>query len=223
MRRVVALAFLAMFALFASTSAYGQAVYGNIVGSVTDTSGAVVANAKVTITDTGRGVSVSTITNESGNFTQRFLIVGRYQVRVEAQGFKAAVQEVGVSVDQEVSLDIKLQPGAVSEEVTITAEAPLLKTERADVAITFSEKSLTTLPLLNRRFTSVEIFTPGVTAWPGQTAASEDPQGSYRKIVNGQSFAGTSHLLDGTDNHDSMLGLIVINPTLESVTEAKVT
>ena len=223
MRRTVAITFLALFALFASTSAYGQAVYGNIVGTVTDSSGAAVPNAKVTITDTNRGVSVNTTTNESGNFSQRFLIVGRYQVRVEAQGFKAAVQEVGVSVDQEVSLEVKLQPGAVSEEVTITAEAPLLKTERADIAVTFSEKSLTTLPLLNRRFTSVELFTPGITTWPGQTAASEDPQGSYRKIVNGQSFAGTSHLLDGTDNHDSMLGLIVINPTLESVTEAKVT
>ncbi|HMV84144.1 MAG TPA: TonB-dependent receptor [Blastocatellia bacterium] len=223
MRKAAAMLFLALLTLLSTTAAFGQAVYGNIVGTVTDQSGAAVPNAKVTITDTGRGVSVNTTTNESGNFTQRFLIVGRYQVRVEMQGFKASVQEVGVSVDQEVSLDIKLQPGAVSEEVTITAEAPLLKTERADVAITFSEKSLTTLPLLNRRFTSVELFTPGVTAWPGQTAASEDPQGSYRKIVNGQSFAGTSHLLDGTDNHDSMLGLIVINPTLESVTEAKVT
>lgn len=223
MRKAAAMLFLALLTLLSTTAAFGQAVYGNIVGTVTDQSGAAVPNARVTITDTGRGVSVNATTNESGNFTQRFLIVGRYQVRVEAQGFKASVQEVGVSVDQEVSLDIKLQPGAVSEEVTITAEAPLLKTERADVAITFSEKSLTTLPLLNRRFTSVELFTPGVTAWPGQTAASEDPQGSYRKIVNGQSFAGTSHLLDGTDNHDSMLGLIVINPTLESVTEAKVT
>ena len=205
------------------TAAYGQAVYGNIVGAVTDPQGAAVPNAKVTITDLGRGVTVTATTNESGNFNQRFLIVGRYQVKVEAQGFKSAVQEVSVSVDQEVSLDLKLQTGQVSEQVTITAEAPLLKTERSDVAVTFSEKSLTSLPLLNRRFTSVEIFTPGVTAWPGQTAASEDPQGSYRKIVNGQSFAGTSHLLDGTDNHDSMLGLIVINPTLESVTEAKVT
>ena len=223
MRKAAAMLFLALLTLFSTTTAFGQAVYGNIVGTVTDQSGAAVPNAKVTITDTGRGVSVNTTTNESGNFTQRFLIVGRYQVRVEVQGFKVAVQEVGVSVDQEVSLDIKLQPGQVSEEVTITSEAPLLKTERADVAITFSEKTLTNLPLLNRRFTSVEIFTPGVTAWPAQTAASEDPQGSFRKVVNGQSFAGTSHLLDGTDNHDALLGLIVINPTMESITEAKVT
>lgn len=222
-RKATTFVVLALVALLASVPALGQAVYGNIVGSVTDPQGAAVPNAKVTITDLGRGVVVTATTNESGNFNQRFLIVGRYQVKVEAQGFKSAVQEVGVSVDQEVSLTLKLETGQVSEQVTITAEAPLLKTERSDVAITFSEKAMTQLPLLNRRFTSVEIFTPGVTAWPGQTAASEDPQGSFRKIVNGQSFAGTSHLLDGTDNHDALLGLIVINPTLESVTEAKVT
>ena len=128
--------------LLAFLAAFGQAVYGNIVGTVTDPSGAAVPNAKVTITDTGRGVAVNATTNESGNFTQRFLIVGRYQVRVEVQGFKTSVQEVNVSVDQETSLEVKLQTGAVSEEVTITAEAPLLKTERADVAVTFSEKSL---------------------------------------------------------------------------------
>ena len=66
-------------------------------------------------------------------------------------------------------------------------------------------------------------MTPGVQATTSQTASSEDPQGSYRKVVNGQSFAGSSHLLDGTDNHDALLGLIVINPTLESLTEAKIT
>jgi hypothetical protein len=222
-RKATAFVVLALFAVLASVPALGQAVYGNIVGTVSDPQGAAVPNAKVIITDLGRGVVVTATTNESGNFNQRFLIVGRYSVKVEAQGFKSAVQEVNVSVDQEVSLTLKLETGQVSEQVTITAEAPLLKTERSDVAITFSEKALTTLPLINRRFTSIELFTPGVTAWPTQTAASEDPQGSYRKIVNGQSFAGTSHLLDGTDNHDSMLGLIVINPTLESVTEAKVT
>ncbi|HJY05311.1 MAG TPA: carboxypeptidase-like regulatory domain-containing protein, partial [Bryobacteraceae bacterium] len=180
-------------------------------------------NAKVVITDTQRSVSFNSTTNDDGNFTQRFLIAGTYKVRVEAVGFKAALQTVSVSVDQESRLDVKLEVGEVSQVVEISAEAPLLKTERSDVAVMFTEKAVTNLPIPNRRFTAVEIFTPGVTAFPGQTAASEDPQGSFRKVVNGQSFAGTSHLLDGTDNHDSMLGLIVINPTLESVTEAKVT
>jgi carboxypeptidase family protein len=222
-RQASAFSSLALFLLLAPAAVRAQAVYGNIVGTVTDQQSAAVTDAKVTITDTQRRVTFNTTTNSSGNFTQRFLIAGTYQVRIEASGFKSTLQTVSVSVDQESRLDVKLEVGEVSQVVEVSAESPLLKTERSDVAVTFSEKAMINLPIPNRRFTSVEIFTPGITAFPGQTAASEDPQGSFRKVVNGQSFAGTSHLLDGTDNHDSMLGLIVINPTLESVTEAKVT
>jgi hypothetical protein len=219
----MALVFLALFVLLTPAAAFGQAVYGNIVGTVTDPQGSAVAGAKVTITDTQRQVAVATTTNSDGNFTQRALIAGTYQVRVEAAGFKAAVQTVIVSVDQEARADLKLEVGEVSQVVEISAEAPLLKTERADVAVTFNEKTVTNLPLINRRFTQFELLTPGVQATTSQTASSEDPQGSFRKVVNGQSFAGTTQLLDGTDNRDALLSLIVINPTLESLSEAKIT
>ena len=209
-----------------SPIAYGQAVYGSIVGTVTDGSGAAIPNAKIIITDTGRQVSQLTTSNESGNFNQRFLIVGRYRLRVEAGGFKAFVQDnIPVSVDSEIRVDPKLEVGEVTQTLEVTAEASVLKTERSDVASTYSERTVTQLPVLNRRFTNFQLMTPGVVAFPtSMTAASaENPQGSYRMLVNGQSFAGTSHLLDGTDNHDAVLGWIVINPTLESVTEAKIT
>src|SRR2546425_13012256 len=78
---------------FCASPSWAQAVYGTIVGTVTDSSGAAVVNAKVTITDIGRDVTQITSTNESGNYAQRFLIAGRYRVRVEAMGFKAFVQE----------------------------------------------------------------------------------------------------------------------------------
>ncbi|MBA3712770.1 MAG: TonB-dependent receptor [Pyrinomonadaceae bacterium] len=181
------------------------------------------ASATVTITDTARQNSVTTATNDDGNFTQRGLIAGEYQIRIEATGFKAAVQNVTVSVDQETRAELKLEIGDVSEVVEISSGAPILKTDRADVAVTFSEKTVTNLPIINRRFTQFELLTPGVQATTSQTASSEDPQGSFRKVVNGQSFAGTTQLLDGTDNHDALLGLIVINPTLESLSEAKLT
>lgn len=220
----VAFAVLALAAT--SLSAHAQAVYGSIVGTVLDTSGAVVSAAKVTITDIGRDVTSSTTTNESGNFTQRFLIVGQYRIRIEAPGFKVFIQEnVGVSVDTETRIDIRMEVGDVSQTIEVSAEAGILKTERSDVASTYSERMVTNLPVLNRRFTNFQLMTPGVVSFPTSlTAASaENPQGSYRMLVNGQSFAGTSHLLDGTDNHDAVLGWIVINPTLESVTEAKIT
>jgi outer membrane receptor protein involved in Fe transport len=223
MRKAVGVVCVSILTLSIPPSASAQAVYGSIVGTVVDSSAAGVPNAKVIITDLNRSVTFTASTNDSGFFTQRFLIVGRYQVRVEATGFNASVQEVSVSVDQETTVDIKLQVGQMSETVEVTGGAPLLKTERSDVATTFSERTVASLPILNRRFTAFELLTPGVQATTSQTASSEDPQGSYRKVVNGQSFAGSSHLLDGTDNHDALLGLIVINPTLESVTEAKVT
>src|SRR5262249_59212505 len=91
MQQTAAIVFLALFALLAS-KAFGQAVYGNIVGAVMDPSGAAVPKARVTITDTQRSVSFTTTTNDDGHFTQRFLITGTYQVRGEASGFKAAVQ-----------------------------------------------------------------------------------------------------------------------------------
>src|SRR5438034_11378345 len=71
----------------------GQAVYGSIVGTVTDSTGAAVPNAKITISDTGKGVNYSTTTNESGNYNQTHLIAGAYEVRVEAGGFQAYVQK----------------------------------------------------------------------------------------------------------------------------------
>ncbi|MSV27538.1 MAG: TonB-dependent receptor [Bryobacterales bacterium] len=203
-----------------------QAVYGSIVGVVTDSGGGAVPGAKVTITDVGRDVSNASTANDSGIFAQRFLIVGRYRVRVEAPGFKVFVRDnVNVSVDSEVRVEAKLEVGEVSQTIEVSGEVGILKTERSDVATTYSNKVLTELPILSRRFTNFQLMTPGVVSFPTSlTAASaENPQGSYRMLVNGQSFAGTSHLLDGTDNHDAVLGWIVINPTLESVTEAKIT
>ena len=203
-----------------------QAVYGSIVGTVLDPSGGAVAGAKVTIRDKDRDVTTTATTNESGNYSQGHLIVGHYQVRVEAPGFQTFLQDnVNVSVDAEVRLDVRLMVGEVTQTLEVAAEASLLKTERSDVSTTYSQKAVEELPMLNRRFTNFQLLTPGVSLWPVSLVAAqpENPQGSYRLQVNGQSFAGVSHLLDGTDNHDAVLGWIVINPTLESVTEAKVT
>src|ERR1043165_9927438 len=84
----------------APVSGFAQAVYGGISGTVTDQTGAAVPNAKVTITDVGKGVSFTTLTNESGNYSQTHLIAGTYTVRVEASGFEASVtQNVPVQID----------------------------------------------------------------------------------------------------------------------------
>jgi outer membrane receptor protein involved in Fe transport len=207
-----------------AASASGQAVYGSIFGTVTDPSGAAVAGATVTITNTGTNVSETTKTNATGNYNQTRLIPGVYRIRVEASGFKAAVIDaVVVSVDTASEANAQMQTGQVSEEITITAEAPLLKTDRADVATTFESRQVTDLPILDRNFTKLILLTPGTQQLQWQHAASENPQGSTQTMVNGQHFSGTGYQLDGTENRDPILGIIVINPNFEAIGETKIT
>jgi hypothetical protein len=205
-------------------NSFGQAVYGSIFGTVTDPNGAAVPNAKVTITEISKNITFNTETNDSGNFNQTRLNPGLYRVKVEAPSFKSAVQEnLTVNVDTATPVTIQLQAGQVTEEVTITAEAPLLKTDRADVATTFESKQITELPILDRNFTKLLQLTPGTQQQLWQHAASENPQGSVQTIVNGQTFSGMGWQLDGTDNRDPILGIIVINPNFESIGETKFT
>ena len=207
-----------------SATALGQAVYGSIYGTVTDSGGAAVPGATVTITRAGTNVSETIKTNSAGNYNQTRLIPGTYRVKVEASGFKSSVIDtVSVNVDTASTANVTLQPGQVSEEVTITAEAPLLKTDRADVATVFETRQVTDLPILDRNFTKFILLTPGTQQLQWQHAASENPQGSTQIMVNGQHFSGTGYQLDGTENRDPILGIIVINPNFESIGETKIT
>ena len=105
----------------------------------------------------------------------------------------------------------------------VTGGSPLLKVDRADVSTRFDTKQLTDLPVLDRNFTKFILLTPGTQQLQWQHAASENPQGSTQTMVNGQHFSGTGYQLDGTENRDPILGIIVINPTLESIGETKIT
>jgi len=222
----IALSLTLCLTLVAATfgTTFGQAVYGSVFGTVTDSSGAAVPNATVTITNTGTNVSETTKTNASGNYNQTRLIPGTYRVKVEAPSFKAAVIDaVVVNVDTASTANVTLQAGQVSEQITITADAPLLKTDRADVATTFETKQISDLPILDRNFTKFILLTPGAQQLGWQHAASENPQGSIQTMVNGQHFSGTGYQLDGTENRDPILGIIVINPNFEAIGETKIT
>lgn len=227
-KKVTSLASLLMlsmlFTCISVTSATAQAVYGSIIGTVTDPQGAAVPNAKVTVTNVNKGTTDTATTNDQGNYSVTHLIPDAYEVSVAGQGFKTATQKsVYVSADSAARVDIGLQLGSASESIEVTSEAPQLKTDRADVATTFNEKYVTELPILNRNFTSFELLSPGTQKLVGWSHAStENPQGSQQIFVNGQHFSGTGYELDGTDNQDPILGIIVINPNLEAITETKV-
>jgi len=207
-----------------SYEAYAQAVYGSISGTITDPQSAAISGASVTVTNVAQNVTTTAKTNDSGFYEVTHLIPGVYQVKIEQQGYKTAVQEVVVKADVAATADIRLEVGALAETVTITGVDLSLKTDKSDVATTFNQRQVQELPTFDRNFTRFVLLSPGTQQLPGWNhAASENPQGSLQTFVNGQHFSGTSFQLDGTDNRDPILGIIVVNPTLESVTETKIT
>lgn len=176
------------------------------------------------ITSVERQTTDTVQTNESGLYVKDRLLPGIYNISVEGTGFKrASLSNVTVNVDTQANGDTALETGDVSEVVEVSSEGQLLKTDRADVATTFETRQVNELPILDRNLTRLVLLTPGTQQQQWQHAASENPQGSIQTIVNGQAFSGTGYQLDGTDNRDPILGIIVINPTFESVGETKIT
>lgn len=205
-------------------SALGQAVYGSILGTVTDPSGAAVNGAKVSATSQTKNLTTEVTTNESGNYSVTHLIPDVYTIRISAPGFKVLeFKDIQVSADAGSRVDGQFQVGGSSETVEVTSEAPQLKTDRSDVSIEFNSKQLAELPVYNRNFQSLELLSPGTQILGWSHAATENPQGSKQVMVNGQHFSGTGYELDGTDNQDPILGIIIVNPSLDAVTETKIT
>jgi hypothetical protein len=210
--------------LAAATRLHGQATFGSLLGTVTDPAEAVISGAKVTIKSDERGVSYTTTSNESGNYFQTQLSPGSYTVEFESDGFQRQVhQGVKVNLGTSTRIDARLNVGQVTEQVSVSGSAPPLVTDRAEVSTALSEKEIRDLPTLNRNFTSLQLMMPGAQKVLGQHASSENPQAGIQINNNGQNFGSTNFMIDGTDNNDPVLGIVIVNPAIDSVKEYKYT
>jgi hypothetical protein len=178
----------------------------------------------ITITSVERNIAYAAVSDPSGFFRKDRLLPGVYSVAAVRAGFKTAnAPSITVSLDTETRVELVLQPGPVTETLIVEAPGLLLKTDRADVSTTFGGQEMRALPNLDRNFTKFLLLTPGTTEVPWQHGSSENPQASVQIMINGQHFGGTGYQLDGTENRDPILGIIVINPNLDAVAEAKIT
>ena len=200
-------------------SAFAQAVYGSILGTVTDPSGAAVAGAKVTVTSQTKNTSYTDTTNASGNYSVTHLTPDVYTVHIEGTGFKTIeLKNIQVSADTGARVDGQFQVGSTSEQVEVTAEAPQLKTDRADVSIEFNYKEpLKTPP------SSTATSLRSSSSLPGHRSPWVEPRGDRKSarrsaiLSSTANFSGTAFELDGTDNQDPILGIIVVNPNLDAI------
>ena len=177
---------------------------GAIRGTVTDASGAVVADAKVTLTSEGTGLVMSTVTSKDGTFTFSPVKIGSYTVSVEAAGFKKAVTHVTLNVQEQARSDFQLVTGAVTETVEVTSVAPQLQTQDASVGTVATGEQINDLPLNGRNYTFLAQLGSGVTRL--NPTRGLDETGSF--VANGLTTVHNNYILDGIDNNNDTVDFL---------------
>jgi hypothetical protein len=222
--RIVWLALLTLGS--AIPTAHGQAVSGTILGTVTDSSGGVIGNAKVTIVNEGTSLTRTVTADPNGEYTAPSLPPGRYTVMTEMPGFKAlALSNIDLGVDQRVRIDLKLEVGAMTESVSIRAETPLVQTSSSELGTTVTDQEIEALPLNGRNFVNLTRTVPGVLR--GIPGANIDGAGSlaWRASAsfsaNGQRPRDNNYMLDGVDNNETWLQTVVVFPSVDALDEFK--
>jgi len=207
-----------------ASSAWAQKDMGNIVGLVKDATGALISDAKVTVTDVDRGTTFHTMTNASGEYVAGPIRIGQYRLTVEKAGFKQAIAgPVPVNVQDRVAVDVVLQVGGVNESVTISTVTPQLETETSDLGQVVNGHTATTLPLNGRNFAQLAQLAVGVA--PSEPGSRTET--SFGFSSNGARALQNNFLLDGVDNNANLGDVLngsayVIQPSVDAIGEFKV-
>jgi hypothetical protein len=210
-RVVLFCAALILTAVVAATPASAQTFRGTILGTVTDTSGAAVLNAKVSALNVDTGVERTTETNSEGSYLIPELPIGTYKVTISQSGFQTTVTN-GVTVDvaAERRVDAVLKPGQVSQQVIVEGETlPQVDTTSDTLGGTIENRQIENLPINGRDYTKLLIMVPGAV---GEPNGGGDSPGSYGLFsANGSRGRSNNYLLDGTDMNDGYRNLPAIN------------
>ena len=216
---------VAVLAALGITPLQAQVDTGSIVGTVTDTSGAVVSGAKITLTNEGTGTSLSRTSGADGVFEFSPVRIGNYKIDITAPGFKTAVHShVVVDVSARVLQDFQLQPGAVSETVEVTSHAPVLQSQDASVGQVVDQRTINDVPLNGRNFTFLAQLAAGVNT-PQADTRGNAASGAF--TANGNRPAQNNYMLDGIDNNSDTVDFLngtnfVVLPPVDAIQEFKV-
>jgi Carboxypeptidase regulatory-like domain/TonB dependent receptor len=200
-RMYVVLCFIALLICF---SAFAQSNAGRISGSVTDQSGASVANATVAVTNVQTGVARNLATDQSGQYAAPDLIPGTYTVHVAVTGFKTVDRrDIVLETGRDVRVDIQLSPGEVTQTVEVTCAVPLVDATGVTLGGTLSNDTINELPLNGRNYQNLLSLRPGVEIYPGG--------GAWTQSTNGIRPEDQNYMVDGLDNNEAFSGQSIIN------------
>ena len=219
MKCIICLAVL-IFLCLASLSA--QVNKGNLTGSVRDSSGAVVPGATLRLVNTGTGAERPDTTDQNGLYRFMLLDLGVYKLQVEAPGFKTFARDnIQLTTGETTTVDVRLELGALNEQVTVTAESPLLRTETGALGTTITSWAVTEIPFIKRNPDSMIQLSPGIAFASGKGMRDHDPWMTTgpSNFVSGGSKMKSEFLLDGIPN--MKITTASFNPPVDSVAEIR--
>jgi len=224
------LAFNVLLAFALAMPASAQVASAELSGHVVDASGAAVANAKVTATSSETNRAFETVSSSTGDYVIQLLPPGTYTVTVEAANFRKVVQRgLTLQINQQAGLDFTLQVGQVSEQIEVTAQAPLLETESSSLGTVVNEQFVNQLPLNGRNFIQMATLSPGVNGVGFSATGTimsgtrpDDRRPATEIFSNGNREGSNNFLYDGIDDNERLTLSIVLRPAVEAVREFKI-
>ena len=182
--------------------AAAQVLYGSLVGAIEDQSGSVVPKATVTIINKATGLTRETAADDQGRFSLLNVVAGSYDLKVSAPGFRTITEtDVTIAINSVTRRDLRLEVGAITEQVTVAAEAVLLQTDKSDVRHEITGTTIQNLPLpAYRNYQSLLALVPGATPPAFQNAVVDTPGRALRSFVNGTATNNNNTLTDGAVN-----------------------
>lgn len=221
-KRIALAALLAVIAAPLSAQNFAE-----IIGTVTDSTGAVIAGANVTATNLATGVSRETQTNASGNYAFPRMNPGNYQVTAESEGFKQALQDNWVlQTGDTARIDFAMEIGAVTEVIEVEAGAQMIQTANTALGTVIEQKRIEDLPINGRNYLNLVKLSPNVSAEMGAGGQANSRQGGERAnqaiSVAGMRQQYNRFTLDGVENTDPNFNTFIVRPSVDALQEFKV-
>jgi hypothetical protein len=219
---------LILFLLFAAVGTItAQQTTGDILGTVTDKSGAVVSEASITVENVATHESRTAVTSASGDFVVNLLIPGNYKVSATAAGFqKFVVSSVVLSAGDRIRVNPQMAVGNASETITVESVASVLKTDSSVISTTITPQQTQDLPLNGRNFVQLAQLSAGANEGPQSALTNgselDDRRQSASISINGQSDVLNNQMMDGADNNERLIGTTAVRPSVEAISEMSV-
>jgi hypothetical protein len=213
--------------LFVLVPAWPQVNTADVVGTVTDESGAVLPGVTITVENLATKVVRTTLSDTTGNYLMALLPVGRYTLRVEQTGFRGwSVPEIVLAAGDRLRVDVRLEVGQLEQTVEVQSQAPALQSDSSSLGSLVNERAVQDLPLNGRNFIRLAQAAAGANeSVPNALSSGNRPDDRRRTssvAVNGQRDFVNNFLVDGMDNNERSIGTVVVKPAMDALAEFKV-